>query len=467
MKNFFTKIRNALPKGASGIIFAVLILIGLVGGYFVYRTTSNFIAKMTIAQIQGAPIIDDVTSAPSTNQPGAEITPTPVSLDTFVMPKAWDGHSRVNLLIMGLDARSSNASMVLTDTMILFTLDPVSNTAAMISIPRDLWVKIPGGEYSKINTAYDLGIKWQYPGGGPALAAKTVENLLGVPVNYYAQIDFGTFVKFIDIIDGVKIDVPEEIMVDIVDTPDVAVLQPGIQTLPGDLALAYVRNRSTAGGDIDRAQRQQQVIMGIIDRITEFNMLPKLIQRAPQLYSELSSGVHTNLSIDQISRLAVKFFSDVPRENIQRYAINYDYVTMGTSPDGLSMLRPIPDKIRELRDQVFAGSALLDNSQQGSRISQEAARIRILNASAQSNLGERMANYLNSQGMQVVETANTSGQTYSSLTLYGSTPFALRHLVDFVSITPSSHIIYAYDPSAPVDIVLILGDDFANSNKLP
>ena len=88
-------------------------------------------------------------------------------------------------------------------------------TAGMLSIPRDLWVSIPGFDYGKINTAYQLGEAFKLPGGGPGLAIDTVERLIGVPVQYYAQIDFSVFVSFIQEIHGIKIDVPYEIYIDI------------------------------------------------------------------------------------------------------------------------------------------------------------------------------------------------------------------------------------------------------------
>jgi LCP family protein required for cell wall assembly len=103
----------------------------------------------------------------------------------------------------------------------------------------------------------------------------TVEELLGVPIDYYAQIDFSAFVRFIDEIGGVKIDVPEKIVVDPLGDNNSKTLKPGRQTLPGDLALAYARARKTEGGDFDRAQRQQQVIKHMVKR--QYNEWPNTL----------------------------------------------------------------------------------------------------------------------------------------------------------------------------------------------
>src|SRR4030042_147063 len=92
--------------------------------------------------------------------------------------------------------------------------NPTAITAGMLNIPRDLWVSIPGFEYGRINTAYPLGISYDVPGGGPALAMQTIESLLGVPIDYYAIIAFYAFDQFIDQLGGINITVPTEIAVD-------------------------------------------------------------------------------------------------------------------------------------------------------------------------------------------------------------------------------------------------------------
>ena len=97
--------------------------------------------------------------------------------------------------------------------MMLVTVDPMARTAGMLSIPRDLWVEIPGFEHNRINTAYFLGESYNLPGGGPALAMKTVESLLGVPVSYFAVIEFSAFERMIDEIGGIDVLVPERVKI--------------------------------------------------------------------------------------------------------------------------------------------------------------------------------------------------------------------------------------------------------------
>ena len=471
MKKFFEKIKNALPKDRkTQIIVGVLVAIGLAGGIALGNFASNLVAGMSIVNLPGVPVVQESTTNPNVTPGPDGATPTATLQPLVEMPEPWDGKSRVNILIMGIDARDIGATAPRTDTMILFTLDPVNLTAGMISIPRDLWVKIPGSDYGKINTAYSIGEAYKLPGGGPGLAIKAVEDFLGVPIQYYAQIDFEAFIKFVDDIQGVKVNVPYKMQLDVVGTQKSMWIEPGVVTLPGEWALAYVRARGTEGGDFDRAQRQQQVILAIRDRILDFNMMPTLVANADKIYADLSSGIKTNLTLQQVIQLAQKIF-EVPRDQIKQAVIDGKYVNFGKSPDGLDILRPIPDKIRELRDEIFYGTpatSTTSNSQDMQAILQdEHASVSVRNTSSTAGLAEKTGEYLKGQGINVVEETNAAYQTYSRVTLYGSKPYTLRYLVDLLKITSSSNIIYAYDPAATVDIVVELGDDWAASNTLP
>jgi polyisoprenyl-teichoic acid--peptidoglycan teichoic acid transferase len=384
----------------------------------------------------------------------------------------WDGVGRVTILLLGLDYRDWEAGSEYSrsDTMIILTLDPLSKTAGILSIPRDMWVAIPGFQHEKINTAYFLGDAYKLPGGGPGLAVKTVEQFLGVPINYYAQIDFGAFVKFIDELGGVKINVPEPITIDLLGAGSATKkkLQPGVQILPGEWALAYARNRYTPGGDFDRARRQQQVIMAIRDRVLSLNMLPTLIAKANILYQQLASGVHTNLTLDQVGKLAL-LASQVPDQNIKRGVIDQSYILYGRSPDNLSILIPLPDKIRVLRDDIFADTTALGPLTPGdalARMQAENARVSIQDGTGAQDLSERTAQYLQTQGVNVIE-ATGAAESAALTTIIDHTgkPFTSRFLVDLMGVSPQK-IVYDYNPGAHADIEIILGDDWANKNAL-
>jgi len=396
-------------------------------------------------------------SKPSAPQIEPELTP-------------WDGASRVTILLLGLDYRDweTGTDYSRSDTMILLTMDPLTHTAGVLSIPRDMWVAIPGFQHGKINTGYYLGEAYKLPGGGPGLAVKTVEQFLGIPINFYAQIDFDAFMRFIDELGGVKVNVPAPITVDLLGDGyrTLKKLKPGVQVFPGKIALAYARARHTEGGDFDRAERQQQVILGIRDRILSFDMLPILIQKREALYQELSSGVHTNLSLDQAVQLAV-MASQVPSESIKRGVIGKEYVLFGESPDKLSILIPLPDKIHALRDEIFAASSALGPLTAGSdqeRMVAEGSRVAVVNQSNTAGLAERTSQFLGSQGVNVAQTSDApQNLTLTTIIDHTGKPFTTKYLVDLLGITPGK-IIFDENPGSPVDIELLLGNDWARKS---
>ena len=280
------------------------------------------------------------------------VTPTAVQL--LEIPEPWDGKARVTLLVLGIDYRDweSGASAPRSDSMMLVTIDPITMQAGMISIPRDLWVEIPGFNVNRINTAYMFGEAYRLPGGGPELAVKTVERLLGVPIQYFAVIDFHTFERMIDELGGVDIEVSQRIMISAIGRHQ-RWLDPGIHHLDGPDTLAYARVRKGAGDDFGRAERQQQVLLAVLERIVSLDMLPVLISKAPALYQELSTGVRTNLSLEEMISLALLAVK-VPDENIRKGVIGLpNMVGFHTRPDGAEVLRPVPDQIRQLRDRIF------------------------------------------------------------------------------------------------------------------
>ncbi len=389
--------------------------------------------------------------------------PTPLSTplpESTLTP--WDGNERVTALIMGVDYRDwiAGEGSARSDTMMLLTLDPVTKTAGMLSVPRDLWVGIPGYIHAKINTAHAVG--------GPSLAVQTVELVIGVPINYYAVVDFSAFVRFIDELGGVKLDIPYEIEVDPIGD-DNKIIRPGVQTLPGDLALAYARNRSTGDGDFGRARRQQQVILGIRDRIINLEMLPTLIEKAPRLFQELVSGVNTNMQLDEAIKLAV-LAAQVPDGAIVHDVIDTRHVAFGWSPDELSVLVPYPDKIRVLRDEIFATSGSIAPLAPGSnqeRMALEAASISVQNGSGDPNIAQRTANYLTSQGAQVIEVRQASESRSNTLVIdHIGRPYTVQYLVSLLGVQ-ARYLSYQYDPAHPYDIEIIIGNDWPTTFNLP
>ena len=467
--SFFKNITNKIPKDRpTQIILAVLLLVALVGGFFGLRTVRHVVATNQTFSLPGDPVLraprgdenSEDTDDPFIDSPPAASLPS---------PEPWDGITRVNMLLMGLDYRDWEAGDIpRTDTMILLTFDPLSNTAGMLSIPRDLWVPIPGFEYNKINTAYYLGEVYNLPGGGAGLAVKTVEEFLGVPIQYYARIDFQAFVDFVDHIDGIKITFDEPMLLDPRGPLNDFVIEPGTYTLPGELALAYVRARSTEGADFDRAQRQQKFIMAFRDRILEFNMMPILVANAGNIYNDIAGGIHTNMTVNEVIRLAWSVLA-INRNDITSSVIGAQYITMAESDDGLDILRPVPDRIRLLRDEVFGEGDILAPLAEGEMrdiIAEEGARVSVRNASSHGGLATRTAEWLREQGFNVVEETNAEYTIFSQIYVYNGTPYALRYFAEAAGIS-SLNIYYNDEVDPGFDLILVLGDDWANNNPMP
>jgi LCP family protein required for cell wall assembly len=451
-------------------IISLFILAAIFAAYVAYTKSFDFFLSFDVAKIPGLAIQANAITAPDINgTPAATPLPTQ-SVDTA--PQPWDGASRVTVLVMGLDYRDWEAGdgPPRTDTMILLTIDPLTKTAGMLNIPRDLWVNIPGFDYGRINTAYPLGIAYDVPGGGPQQAMDTVESLLGVPIDYYAIIDFSAFEQFIDELGGINVTVSSDISVDPIGKGNTVYLKPGNYLLDGPTALAYARARHTDGGDFDRAVRQQQVILAIRDRIVELGPT-QVAAKIPAIYNELAAGIHTNLSLNDAVKLGWLAL-EIPLDTVQRGAIAPpNAVSFAKSPDGTQdILVPVPDQIRLIRDQVFASSNMaspgLTSGDARANMQAEAASIVVANGTYTEGLAQETQAYLQSQGANVVDTQNSEYTTYTKIIDYTGNPYTDKYLVDLMKISPYS-ISLQYDPNSPVDVLVILGDDWAGSNPMP
>ncbi|MFS8665907.1 MAG: LCP family protein [Limnochordales bacterium] len=214
-----------------------------------------------------------------------------------------DPARRVTVLLIGIDDASLGAAR--TDTLMLASFDPRTGQAAVLSTPRDTRVEIPGrAGYHRINTAYTLG--------GPELAVRTVERLLGVDIDHYLVVDFAGFARVIDLLGGVELVVDKPMRYDDYAQGLHIDLRPGRQVLNGEQALHYVRFRADGLGDValvdpvrevygGRVQRQLEFVRRVAERAMGVQALPRL----PQLVPELLAMVQTDIGIDRALALAV------------------------------------------------------------------------------------------------------------------------------------------------------------------
>lgn len=475
--------------GSPSVIQLIVWGLGFVIAVAIFLFSRNMTSCWTLTSLPGAPpqtctgketntgpqAITSGTIEPLSGTPSLEPAST-VSAPLVDLPPAWDGASRVTILIIGLDYRDweAGSGAPRSDTMMLLTIDPQTKTAGMMSIPRDMWVNIPDFEYNRINTAYSLGESWKLPGGGPGLAVRTVEEFLGVPIQYYAQIDFTTFERMIDEIGGVKITPFQTVTIDAMGDGDIPVtLEAGVTVaLPGNLALAYARARHTEDGDVDRAKRQQEVIFGIRERV--INYWPSLVPKIYPLYQEISSGINMNMTLEDALRLAL-LAREISLSEIKKGVIDYSMAVPITInlPNGggtADVLKPIPDQIRILRDEVFTSGGALSPMASGDPtqlMQAEGARVAILNGSYAEGIAAKTMDYFKSQGMNVVLADNTSDKVAVTLLVdHTGKPYLLKYLMAVMNID-ASQVRTRFDPNASTDVDVIIGDDWAYNNPMP
>ena len=481
---------KTMKWGRPSVAQIILIVVGLlvaVGGFLFVR---GLVTCWTITPLAGSPPAScgtvsaglngpEITNTEGTPVPSvAELPAPPVAIPESDLPPAWDGASRISVLIIGLDYRDwvANEGAPRSDTMIVLTIDPLTKTAGMLSIPRDMWVNIPGFGYSRINTAYSSGEGSRLPGGGPELARKTVEQFLGVPIQYYAQVDFYTFVEFINLIGGVEIYNDEELRLDPVGAgkDKIKLTCCGMRPLDGERALAYARFRKDKEGDIARAQRQQKLILAIRDKVLSPENFPVLISKAQQFYNELSAGINTNMPFDTAVQLGV-LAREIPVESIKSGAIDYSMVALENTVLGgqdAAVMKPLPDKIRELRDQVFTSggalSPLAANNDPLALMQADAASVRVLNGTFAGGLENTTGQFLVNQGVQVTE-AGPADRAYDGtvLVLYKPKLYTLKYLQSLFGISSPNQIWIRPDPASSVDVEVRLGADWANNNPMP
>jgi LCP family protein required for cell wall assembly len=213
-----------------------------------------------------------------------------------------EGDGRVNILVLGIGGQGHEGPN-LSDTIMVWSLDPKTKDVAMLSVPRDLYVKIPGYGYGKINAANVHG--------GPQLAARVVSNVIGVPIHYYAVVDFSGFKQAVDAVGGVDINVPTPLIDPFYPCDDGTKLAgkicpihflTGLQHMSGGIALKYSRSRETTS-DFARAGRQQQVLVALRQKALEISTLTNPV-KLTGLIEAVGDHMRTDLQLGDMQRLA-------------------------------------------------------------------------------------------------------------------------------------------------------------------
>jgi LCP family protein required for cell wall assembly len=258
---------------------------------------------------------------------------------------------RTNILLLGLDQRPDQGAFVSrTDTMILMTVNPNDPYVGLLSIPRDLYVTLPNGSVGRINTAHFFA-EAEEAGTGPRAAMETVRSNFGLDVHRYVRIDFVGFVRIVDALGGIQIDVPAPLVDSEYPTEDYGVetvsFEAGPQHMNGEQALAYARIRH-GSSDFQRAERQQSVIQALISRLLQ----PGAWIRFPLLVVAVSQAVDTNLGPLDMLRLLPTLLRVGP-SGLDRKVIEGNMVQPFTTENGGSVQLPVWENINPVLLEMF------------------------------------------------------------------------------------------------------------------
>ena len=456
-----------LPLWGLGLLVLVIAVFLVTSSIWLFRTVLDLASELEFTNPVFGEVAEPIDGSPfNPESPSDDSSVDSQPIISNPLPLKWSGRDRVTILLLGIDQRCDDDGPTRTDSMMVLTMDPVGLSAAVLSMPRDLWVEIPGFGVDKINQAHFLGEVYEYPGGGPALAVDTVEAAIGINIDYYITINFDAFVEFVDEIGGIDVEVPEDIEDD--SYPDNCYgydpfyLTSGQHHLDGQAALKYARTRASFGGDVDRAERQQQVILGVREKIVRLDMVPQLLTRSPELWRIFQKNVETNLSLNEAIQLGL-LAQDISSENIRNEVLNYDYVYNEVTPDGQAVLIPVRENIRTLRDQLFAPPAIptpvIENLPQ--MMNEEEARVAIYNGTQVFGLGAATEEYLLGYDINVVEVGNADSGNYQSTQIidYGSHPNTTLYLTRLMKIPPLN-ISNSNQPSGDFDVLVIVGNDW-------
>ncbi|MDD5370995.1 MAG: LCP family protein, partial [Anaerolineaceae bacterium] len=230
---------------------------------------------------------------------------------------------RTNLLLLGADRTEGQETYGRADTIILMTLLPTQPYVGMLSIPRDLWVPIPGHGENRINTAHFFA-ELDQPGSGPAATAQVIRNEFHVTAPYFVRIRFSGFKDVVTAMGGVDVDLPKAM----------ANLPPGRHHLDGDQALAFVRERKSTD-DFFRMEHGQMLIKAAFQQMLN----PAEWARAPQISTALSNAVQTNLPVWEWPRLGLALLRVGP-QGIDSRTINREMVNPFITSGGADVLAP-------------------------------------------------------------------------------------------------------------------------------
>lgn len=388
---------------------------------------------------------------------------------------------RINILLLGMGGEGHDGAY-LTDTLMLLSLQPSTKQVAMISFPRDLVA--PVSNWRKINSINAFA-EQRNPGSGGGATAAAFSELLDMPIDYYVRIDFNGFVKIIDQLGGIEIDV--ENTLDDYSYPasgqennpnyyarfERLYIPKGLQTMDGTLALKYARSRHGLGGegsDFARARRQQLVLDAMKTKLLSGRTLLNPVTVA-RLANELNKNISTNLQAWEMLRLW-DLFHDVDRGEIITKVLSDapdNLLVAGKGEDGAYILSPRSGNFNQIRSLVrdIFSSNIPGSLPAKPKMVEDGASVMILNGTWVTGLAGKTADSLKARGFRISHTANAPLRDYKKSVVYDLSNSTKKSSLDIlrqatgasISIdSPAWLVDYLSAETAP-DFLLVVGTD--------
>jgi LCP family protein required for cell wall assembly len=342
--------------------------------------------------------------------------------------------------------------------MILVSVDPAERAVSMVSIPRDLYVDIPGHGKTRLNMADNFGEAEGYPGGGPALLRRMLEENFGLTFDRYIRIDFQGFVEMIDVLGGIDVDVrcPTELWVPNMKSPGEYLswrsFSAGMQHMDGEMALMYSRCRAHTAV-FDRDRRQREVLLAIRNRAVELGV-PGLLRKLFQLLDSMKLHVQTDLEPAEMVALAQMMLSNSP------YHVNQSVIDLTVAPqwptaDGAWVMRPDRSLVKEL-----LSGRMEPPSWQEQMLAAEGVRIAVDNGTTVEGFAAQIADRLRAEGYHVVEVGKADrldhGET--KIVSYAGASSTLESLRQYLDVG-DENVRYEADWLSDVSIRVVVGRD--------
>jgi len=338
-------------------------------------------------------------------------------------PLKGESTGRVNILLAGDSSDDPNhAGAQLTDSILLLSIDTQNHTAFLLSIPRDLWVYVPGlSSYQKINAANDVTSFHEsgYPSGGMGQLEQIIQTQLNIPIDYYGLMDYGAFKNAVDAVGGVTITVQSPDPRGLYDPNTNLKLPNGPVTLDGQQALNLARARGDGYGsygfpdsDFDRTQHQRQLFTAVAAKAKTVGVLANPV-KISDLFNALGNNFQTDLTLQNVLRL-IQITKGINPSAIQSYA--FSSTISGTTPDPILMNYTNPASGEEA---LIPSAGIGDYGQlqqyyqqltSNNPVVKEAPNVVILNASNVTGLASKQRSILQTKGFDVTAIADANNE---------------------------------------------------------